>query len=105
MKSLREFFKTVYTEKPWNALCMLASRKYTNEKEWYWVFHEGIGEGVYSKKEGIVAVFDEDDVDVHNEYTFYKYDPNAWVNASTPDDWKAIYDGRNGENYPVELAD
>lgn len=101
--SLRDFMRVWYNN---DDSCIDALEKLTDEAwlrpmGWKQVFHEGIGDGVYSPEEGIVAVFDEDDLPEYHSYQLYKYNPKVWKSCDG-DGWDRIYDGDNGDGYDVE---
>lgn len=84
-----------------DALAELQNEEWVHSMGWEYVFHEGIGNGVYSPKEGIVAVFDEDDLPYYHGYSLYHYNPKAWKSTENGE-WDKVYEGNNGENYEVE---
>lgn len=83
------------------ALRYLHDSTFLAQNGWFEVFHEGHGNGICSPKEGIVAVFDEDDLPLYHSYQFYKYNPKAWIRTSNGG-WDDIYNGNNGGQYDVE---
>lgn len=99
---LKEFMETVYLNNPTQAIRILHDNDFLRKNGWRGVWHESLGYGVASIKENIVAIYDEEELDTYHEYTFYRYNPNAWVNAETDEDWDSIYEGNNGEEYEVE---
>ena len=96
--NLRNFFEKVYTAKPEIAVSLLSNDEFLKINGLKSVFHEGVGDGICSVEEGIVAVYDEDDLETYHEFTFYKYNPNAWV------DMEEFGKGETGEEYEVEIA-
>jgi len=101
--TLREFMTVNYNN---DNTCVEALKKLTDEvwlrsMGWKQVFHEGIGNGVYSPKEVIVAVFDEDGLPEYHSCQFYKYNPKAWKSCDN-DGWDKIYAGDNGDGCDVE---
>ena len=104
--SLRNFMKIWYNN---DDSCIDALKRLTDEvwlrsMGWKQVFHEGIGDGVYSPEEGIVAVFDEDDLPEYHSYQLYKYNPKVWKSCDD-NGWDRIYDGDNGDGFDVEPLD
>lgn len=95
--NITEFFPTIYKKNPKAAVANLSDDEFIAKMGWRRVFHEGVGDGIHSPGEGVVAVFDEDDLDTYSDYTFYRYDPDAWVPMSD------VMDGRrNGDGFEVE---
>ena len=92
--SLRNFMKVRYNN---DNSCIDALEKLTDEvwlrsMGWKQVYSEGIGDGVYSPEEGIVAVFDEDDLPEWHGYQLYKYNPKTWKFCEG-DGWDRIWMG------------
>ena len=102
---LTDFFSVEYKASPKKAVKKLTNDTFLKKNGWSRVFHEGVGEGIFSPDESLVVVFDEDDLDSYAEYSLYRYNPDAWVKANTYDDWEAIYDGENGEDFEVEAVE
>lgn len=101
--SLRNFMMVWYNN---DNSCTDALEKLTDEvwlrsMGWKQVFHEGIGDGVHSQEEGIVAVFDEDGLPEYHSYQLYKYNPKSWKDCDG-NGWERIYNGDNGDGYDVE---
>lgn len=96
---LKNYIEKNYKENPVLAVSELSDEEFLKSRGWKRVFHEGVGEGVYSPKEGIVAVFDEEDLDTYTDYTFYKYNPNAWVTME-----ELFNENKTGEECEVELV-
>lgn len=96
---LKNYIEKNYKENPVLAVSELSDEEFLKSRGWQRVFHEGVGEGVYSPEEGIVAVFDEEDLDTYTDYTFYKYNPNAWVTME-----ELFNENKTGEECEVELA-
>lgn len=99
---LKDFMETIYLNDAEKATNTLHNVEFLHKNGWRGVWHEGLGYGVASLKENIVAIFDEDDLNVYHEFTFYKYNPKSWVDAETDVDWELIYNGANGEDADVE---
>lgn len=87
-----------------NALELLMDDDWVKSMGWRRVFHEGVGEGLYSPTENIVAVFDIDDVPTYHSYHFYRFNENAWKFCDG-DGWDKIYNGDNGADFEVEEID
>ena len=83
------------------AIRSLNDDDFINDKGWERVFHEGYGEGVYSPNEGIVAIFDNDELSKYHSYGLYKYNPKAWKHTANGG-WDKIYAGDNGSDCEVE---
>ena len=96
--TLKDFFEQVYKFDPTYAVNVLSDDNFVRAKGWKRVFHEGVGDGIYSPDDGIVAVYDEDDLETYSEYTLYRYSPDAWVSME-----ELYNDGRNGEGFEVEV--
>lgn len=101
--SLKKFMELWYDN---DDSCLDALRRLTDESwlrkmGWKQVFHEGTGNGVYSPTEGIVAVFDEDDLPEYHSFQLYRYNPKAWKICGNVG-WDSIYDGNNGGDVIVE---
>lgn len=95
---LTEFFASVYKTNPGKAVAQLSDDAFVREMGWERVFHEGVGDGIYSPSENLVAVYDEDDLDTYSEYVFYRYNSDAWVSM------EELFNGtRNGEEFEVEV--
>lgn len=76
--TLKKFFTTEYEKNPENAVSLLNDDTFIKRRKWKRVFKEGVGDGIYSPDENIVAIFDEDDLDEYAEYFLEEYDDN-WV--------------------------
>ena len=102
-KTLREFMQVCYDNDNTciDAVYLLTDEVWLKSMGWKQVFHEGIGDGIYSPNENIVAVFDIDDVPSFHSYQLYKYNEKAWKSCDG-DGWDRIYNGDNGEDYDVE---
>lgn len=101
--SLKDFMKNAYDNE---IISVLASRSlndddFIKDKGWERVFHEGYGEGVYSPNEGIVAIYDNNELFLYHSYGFYKYNPKAWKHTANGGLDK-IYAGDNGSDCEVE---
>ena len=95
---LTEFFASVYKTNPYEAVARLSDDVFVREMGWERVFHEGVGDGIYSPSENLVAVYDEDDLDTYSEFVFYRYNSDAWVSM------EELFNGtRNGEEFEVEV--
>lgn len=94
---LQDYFNNVYKVDAEKAVEELFDDTFIRKNKWRRVFHEGVGDGIYSPKEGIVVVFDCDDLEEYSEFVFYKYNPNAWVSM------RDAFNGKNGGEYKVEL--
>ena len=101
--SLRKFMREYYDNDSScsSALELLMDDSFIEEQGWMRVFHEGYGDGVYSPKESIVAVFDVDDVPEYHSFHLYKFNPKTWK-TTDGDGWDNIYGGDNGGNFDVE---
>ena len=101
--SLKTFMKMWYDNDNSceEALAELTDDAWLRSMGWERVFHEGIGDGVYSPEEGVVAVFDCDDLPEYHEYELYKYNPKAWKSINNGG-WDNIYNGDNGGGFDVE---
>jgi hypothetical protein len=99
--TLKEYIENEYNNDDTcvGAVENLTDAAWLEEMGWKQVFHEGLGDGVYSPKENLVVIFDVDDVPYYHDFEFYKYNEKAWKSC---DDWDAIYDGDNGEDVEVE---
>jgi hypothetical protein len=103
--SLRDFMTHYYDndETCEEALSKLQDGRYVFGRGWEYVFHEGVGDGVYSPQEGIVAVFDEDDLPDYHSVNFYRFNPQSWLvlrdNENDERDWA------DTEQYDVEPID
>lgn len=64
-----------------DALNELSDEQWLRSMGWFQVFLEGIGNGVWSPSENIVAVFDEDDLPTFHSYQLYRYNPKLWVSV------------------------
>lgn len=104
--SLKEYMKMWYDndDSCQDALNDLTDEQWLHSMGWFQVFHEGIGNGVCSPSEKIVAVFDEDDLPMFHSYQLYRYNPKAWVSVEN-DGWDKVYNGENGDDYDVEPID
>ena len=100
---LFDFMDSFYLSNPKETVSKLYNIDFLHKNGWRGVWHEGLGYGVASIKEGIVVIYDEEDLDIYHEFTFYKYN-NAWVNAETKEDWDSIYKGHNGSDVELECA-
>ena len=80
MTTLRDYMNLWYDNSVscLDALNELQDDVWLHSMGWQRVFCEGIGDGVYSPKEGIVVIFDEDDLPQYHEYCIYDYNPNDW---------------------------
>lgn len=84
------------------ALVQLQYDEFLKRNGWFHVFHEGYGEGICSPREGVVAVFDVDDLPEYHSFNLYRYNPKAWIKTSNGG-WDDIYNGINGIQNGVEL--
>lgn len=89
-ESLKNFMENIYKSNPYDAVIKLSDDAFLKNKGWFRVFQEGFGEGVCSPIEGIVVVFDEDDLDTYNEYDVYEYNPKVWIRTDNGG-WDKIY--------------
>ena len=94
--TLYQYMHRVYSTDPFKAVDELTDDVFLAEMGWKAVFHEGVGDGVWSPEEGIVVVFDEDDLDTYHEFSIYKYNADAWPTM------EEFGDGATGEGYEVE---
>lgn len=92
--SLRKYMQTIYKVNPYDAVRELSDNSFLRNNGWFRVFREGYGEGVCSLKEGIVVVFDEDDLNTYNEYDTYQYNPKVWIKTDNGG-WDKIYQAGN----------
>jgi hypothetical protein len=101
--SLRNFMKLWYDDDDSciDAVGRLTDNTWLRSMGWEQVFHEGTGDGVYSPEEGIVAVFDEDELPEFHGYQLYKYDPKVWKSCNG-NGLDKIYNGDNGDRYDAE---
>lgn len=97
--TLYQYIHRVYFNNPHKAVAELTDDVFLASMGWVPVFHEGVGDGVWSPEEGIVAVFDEDDLDTYWCFSFYKYNADAWPTMDK------LNEGVNGEGYEVELEE
>ena len=99
---LKDYFKNCYMADPEKAVSDLMDDTFVAGMGWKRVFHEGIGDGIYNPEEGVVAVYDEDDLEEYHEYHFYRYRPEAWIitdNGGLDD----VYAGNNGSMHGVDI--
>ena len=101
--SLKDFMKSAYSNEMGFVLAVrsLNDDDFINDKGWERAFHEGYGEGVYCPNEGVVAIFDDDELSNYRSYSLYKYNPKAWKHTANGG-WDNIYAGDNGSDYEVE---
>lgn len=104
--SLKNYMKMWYDndDSCQDALRELTDEQWLHSMGWFQVFHEGIGDGVCSPSENIVAVFDEDDLPKFHSYQLYRYNPKSWVSVEN-DGWDNVYNGDNGDDYDIEPID
>lgn len=60
------------------ALANLMDDTFIKEQGWKRVFQEGIGEGILSENENIVAIFDTDCLPQFHAFAIYDYNPKKW---------------------------
>ena len=88
-----------------DAIRQLQGTPLRNLYDLYEVFHEGLGDGLYCPEEGIIAVFDEDDVPEYHSVSFFKYDPRAWFGYEELKSGKENREMSDTEQYDVEPID
>lgn len=100
--TLTKFMQTYYKNANTRSYVveLLNDEDFLKQQGWERVFHEGTGEGVADKKNGIVAVFDEENLEQFHSVGFYEYDPNAWKDTANGG-WDKIYQGDNGADFNV----
>ena len=93
--NLKNFFETAYAKNPQVAVSLLTDDEFLKANGLKTVFHEGLGNGICSVEEGIVVVYDEDDLETYSDYDIYEYNPDAWVTM------QELSEGKTGEEYEV----
>lgn len=73
------------------ALANLLDDTFVEKNGWKRVFRKGIGEGILSEDENIVAIFDTEYLPQFHAFAIYDYNPEVWVAEPTHGDDRFVY--------------